>query len=419
MYKENEKKTKEKLVLRIAIFLVLILTVLTTSLNSFAYTTGDQIVAREGTKVPTLMKFGDMYILCTIAEVYKDGNKYFAYCIEPKKDGVEVLGNYNLTISKQITDNRIFSVLKHGYPNKTPKELGVNSAGEAFLATTQAIYTLIFDRSVNDYSPVDSEAGRRTYAAYKQIVVNAKNNPFKEEKAKISINEESEWNLSEDNLFLEKNFSITSSNTNGKYNLSLKNNNIDAEIITMEKARSLNNLSVNSGFTLKVPIKNLEDVGSLDIEISSEAESSVIYEAKPSSSTAQKLAVVGLKTKYDVLNNINVEYFKNETKLELLKVEDKSGLPLEGVAFNIYDSNNELVYENVKTNSEGKIIIEGIIPGKYTVKEIEAKPGYLLSEETIEIELKYNETTEIQIENIKKEVPKKPTPKKVLPQTGY
>lgn len=417
--KIKENITKDKWVFKLISFLILILIFVNISISSFAFSIGENIVAKEGTKVPTLMKFGDMYILCSLAEVYKDGNKYYAYCLEAPKNGVEVLGDYNLTISKKVTDNKIYSVLLHGYPNKSPSELGVKNAGEAFLATKQAIYTLIYDRDVNQYSGLDTDAGRRTYAAYKQIVSNAKKYPYKEIKAEISIEEISDWILSDNNIFVEKEFKVSTNTTSGKYNLFLKNNNINAKLVInndIAEKDNMNNLNLKDEIKLRINVEDLEDCGELKLEVSSKTETSIVYEAKPEISTAQKLAIVGVKEVKDILNNTDVGYFRNETKLEIMKV-DEDDLPLSYVVFNIYNSNNELIYENVRTDKDGKLIIENLLPGKYIIKEIATKPGYILTDEEIEVDVEFNETTEMKIKNEKEKIPEKP--KKVLPQTGY
>ena len=408
-YKEENEKTK--LILKLVTALILILMIFSLFNTVLAYNVGDKIIVKEGSKVPTLMKFGEMYILCSLAEVYKDNNKYFAYCLEAKKDGVEVLGDYNLKITGKMTNNKVFSALMHGYPYKTPKQLGVNNAGEAFLATKQALYTMLYNRSVTDYSPVDSEAGRRTYAAYKKIVANAKKYPYKYIAPKINIEEISEWILTEDNKFLEKSFKVNSNIEKGKYNIFLSNNNIDAEIITTSKNSS--NLDIKEEFKLKVPIEKLDQIGSLDIKANSTIESDIVYEATPNISSAQKLAIIGVKHEKNIEAKINVEYLRNETSLEILKKDKKSNKVLEGVEFNIYNEEKELIYENIKTDKEGKILLEGILPGKYFVKEIKTLKGYILNNEEIEIDIEYNNKTEIVIENIKKEIPKK-----ILPKTG-
>ena len=80
--------------------------------------------------------------------------------------------------------------------------------------------------------------------------------------------------------------------------------------------------------------------------------------------------------------------------------------------------------ETKKTDANGMINFENLYEGKYIVQEIETGDKYILNEEPFEVEIKYNETTNVSVENKEKEEPKKPeeppkTPVKKLPRTGF
>ena len=131
---------------------------------------------------------------------------------------------------------------------------------------------------------------------------------------------------------------------------------------------------------------------------------------------------------------MNIDYYKNNTSLEIIKLDEEKEEPLSYVVFNIYGENNDLVFENVRTDKDGKIFLEGLLPGKYIIKEISTKEGYMLLDEEVE-EPEEPEELEIPEEPEKPEEPKisvepeepkkiilpeKPKqPKKVLPLTGY
>ena len=74
------------------------------------------------------------------------------------------------------------------------------------------------------------------------------------------------------------------------------------------------------------------------------------------------------------------------------------------------------------TDKNGNIIVDDILEGKYYLKEVKAKNGYILDNKLIEIDIKYQENIDIEISNNKIEVKAEPKPKKVeriLPVTGY
>lgn len=96
--------------------------------------------------------------------------------------------------------------------------------------------------------------------------------------------------------------------------------------------------------------------------------------------------------------------FENELKrgnLRIVKVDkDNNEILLDGIKFEIYNSNKELI-KKVVTDEKGEINIKDLPIGKYTIKEIQTKENYKLSEDK-EIEIKWNETKIEKIENEKK-----------------
>ena len=87
---------------------------------------------------------------------YKDENgvRRIAYCVDPDLSGIgwidgEVSG-YNINISKVLEDQRLWRVYRNGYPYVTPKDLGVETEDDAYLATKQAAYWIIRGYKLED-----------------------------------------------------------------------------------------------------------------------------------------------------------------------------------------------------------------------------------------------------------------------------
>lgn len=101
---------------------------------------------------------------------------------------------------------------------------------------------------------------------------------------------------------------------------------------------------------------------------------------------------------------------KNERQhisLEIQKNDSVTGEPIEGVAFGLYigevilDAEGQTVVEKDvlietgKTDSAGKLVFQSDLPhGRYYVKELEKRPGYLDSEEVYLFEADYMEPDE-------------------------
>ena len=72
----------------------------------------------------------------------------------------------------------------------------------------------------------------------------------------------------------------------------------------------------------------------------------------------------------------------------------------------------------IKTNEEGEIVINNMMPGTYYIRETKAKEGYILSSELIKIEVLLNQNIEIYFYNLKEAPPEikidEEEPKKII-----
>ncbi|WP_251867082.1 SpaA isopeptide-forming pilin-related protein [Enterococcus malodoratus] len=78
--------------------------------------------------------------------------------------------------------------------------------------------------------------------------------------------------------------------------------------------------------------------------------------------------------------------FENyQGSVELTKVDtDNSNKRLANAEFQLFDSNQKVIHDQLKTNADGKLEVTDLAPGKYHFKETKAPAGYRLSEKTID-----------------------------------
>lgn len=94
---------------------------------------------------------------------------------------------------------------------------------------------------------------------------------------------------------------------------------------------------------------------------------------------------VELKYKDDKSNIVteNIKITNEKVKCDVVYITSSNdGTFLPNVEINVYDENNNIVY-NGKTNSEGKITIEKLPYGKYYIKQIKVPSGYILNEKIV------------------------------------
>ena len=110
--------------------------------------------------------------------------------------------------------------------------------------------------------------------------------------------------------------------------------------------------------------------------------------------------------KENLEEEINIVNYLKKGKLIINKVGDNF-IPLEGVLFNIYNENNELVYSGL-TNESGLLEVNDLILGSYYIKEMKASSGYQILNDKIYFNILENEeviTINITNERISVKVP--------------
>ena len=93
-------------------------------------------------------------------------------------------------------------------------------------------------------------------------------------------------------------------------------------------------------------------------------------------------------------SSINIEaHFKLitadiiEGKIKIIKTDGNTQTPLEGFAFEIFNSEGEVV-ETIVSDSEGIAVTGPLEPGDYTIKEKYTQEGYILDETVHEIQIR-------------------------------
>ena len=377
---------------------------------------------------PVLLQYGNIKIGTTLAKVNINDKEYPVYCLDVSKPGVAIgkLPEYNVTLKDTIENQEVYRAIINGYPYKTIEELGVKTEEEAFTATKQAVYSMLYNRNVDEYSAINTEAGHRTYNAYRNIVLAARGSNKVYENAKFELKADKEWKKDEENKYLYKNVEL---NANLKSNFDIKLEGDKNNIFKLEKEQIVGKEKDNKKekYILKIDLKDINKFNILGKEIfknlkltaTAEVETNPVYLGKEETGTRQDYAISGVRFKGKEERSLNIDIPKNETKIKIVKISKEEDKKLENVKFELFDKENKSL--GIKTtNKNGEIIYENLIPGKYYLKEIEAKEGYNKLNDLVEIEVKYGEEKEVKVNNekIKIIVNNKKEVKK-LPKTGY
>lgn len=94
---------------------------------------------------------------------------------------------------------------------------------------------------------------------------------------------------------------------------------------------------------------------------------------------------VDLKYKDDKTDIVtkDIKLTNEKVKCDIVYITSSNdGINLKDVEINVYDENNNIVY-NGKTDNNGKITIEKLPYGKYYIKQVKVPSGYILNEEIV------------------------------------
>lgn len=396
------KKINKKI---INIFLVMILLVSSTGIWTNESKAATYIISEAELYSKTQIisfKYKGNPIAVEFVVYKKDGVEYPAYCLNRNQSGVTIDQEYQVNVEKEIENTAIWKVIVNGYPFKTPNELGCNTKLEAYCATKMAVYDVLYNYDWNDFSPM-LEAGERAIKAAEKIAKTAEQSTQTRPTAKIEIiNDKSEWEIDKENPnYVSRTYQVKTNVKSTKYSVSLDKTNLETILVTGKDGNERNEFKEGEIFKISIPIIDLEKDDNFEIKVTADMETWPILYGETPGTNIQDYALTAGYISYEDSKLIQ-KYYKNKTKIEIIKKDTETGIALQGAKFRILNENKEEVYNGLQTNQEGKIAIENILPGKYYIEEIKPPDGYTGYEELIEVELKLNQTYTVNVNNYKK-----------------
>ena len=335
------------------------------------------------------------YLICSIVGFYdKEKNFNPAYCMNRDLVGAEDEAYY-VKVESLLNNNKVWRVIKNGYPYKSAKELGLTSKYDAFAVTKFAVYCILGEAKLDYFkAEKDDEEAIAMLKALKDLVKIGEKGTEKQEDNPLKLQKEGKLK-EEENSYIQE-YSLSSSTDFEKYEISKTEGMPEGSYIADMEGNKNTKFNQGQNFKIIIPKEQMTKDISIKITAKAECKSYIILEGKTTVTKTQNYVVtageMATATTEDTLN-INA----NNAKLIIKKTEENTNKPIEGVKFAIY-KDNKLVQEKL-TDKDGKVSFENLYPGKYTIKELETAEKYILENSLQEIDLEYNEIKEIEITN--------------------
>ena len=346
--------------------------------------------------------------------VDKEGNERIAYCIDQDLDGVGWIpgeyDQYEATITKKIDDEKLWRVYKNGYPYVSPEELGVESEDDAYLATKQAAYFIIKGKSedevyatlrpgqtaINGQTVEDLQRrGSKIVNAIYNLVSIGNNGT--EHIPTNSIQSIGNFKQDSNGQYYSQEYKINSSYSSDAYKIIGIDGAPQGTYIADLNGNLKSVFYGGESFKIIVPKDNIDKDYNIKIRYKKEISSYPIYYAMSNKEGTQNYVVIADKNE-SINNSIDLLIQGNKSNINILKIDEETKKPIEGVKFSVKYEEGENIGEFI-TNKEGKIRIENIYQGKVILKEITTNNEYEIDTTPKEINVEYNSSYNIEITN--------------------
>ncbi len=343
-------------------------------------------------------KFGNVWANVSANLIYYNLNnvRYPAYCItSPDVHGVDEEGSYTVSIEKTLDDVRIWRAIINGYPYKSPAQLGVETDEDAYMATKQAIYSIMFNRDVlNQYRGIDAR-GTKIVNAMNNLVDIGRHGTETPQDPNIQANKIGE--LYEEGDFYIQRYSVSSKVDIKSYYITSTGNLPKNSIIVNSTGTQTDNFNGSEDFFVKIPKSSMDKDIDLIINLQGKCKNYPIFFGKSPNPNWQDYAVT-FDPFGDGVGRAMLNIKTNTGKISINKTDDETSAPISNVKFKLLNENGDVIGE-VITDENGKATFNNLYQGKYILKEIQTDERYILNECEFQVNVLFDKTTVIDVEN--------------------
>lgn len=388
----------------VALLLILLAILPTFSNYALAATEISSALVKNGGECGYHLQFFDTkqnawsYIITHYAYYEHDGKQYPAYCLDKDSPGVgtpEAGNQYTVNVNDVINDVRIWRIAINGYPYQTPENLGVENYLDAFVATKQAIYCIIYNREPSTYFKGGDARGEAIKNAIVRLVDIGRNGSQTPVNTDITTNKIGTFK--EDGEYYSQEYSINSPVETSQYIIKNTNGLPNGSKITNMANNEQSTFNENEHFKVKVPKSQLTADLNITILLQAKCKNYPVFYGKSTVPGTQDYLLT-FDPFGDITGIANLNIKTNTGKIKIIKNDVDTNKPIEGVTFQLSKKDGTVI-ANSTTNSNGEASFTNLYQGNYILKEISTNVNYILNEKTFDINVEYNKTTSQTITN--------------------
>lgn len=388
----------------VALLLILLAILPTFSNYALAATEISSALVKNGGDCGYHLQFFDTkqnawsYIITHYAYYEHDGKQYPAYCLDKDSPGVgtpEAGNQYTVNVNDVINDVRIWRIAINSYPYQTPESLGVENYLDAFVATKQAIYCIIYNREPSTYFKGGDARGEAIKNAIVRLVDIGRNGSQTPVNTDITTNKIGTFK--EDGEYYSQEYSVNSPVETSQYIIKNTNGLPNGSKITNMSNNEQNTFSGNEHFKVRVPKSQITTDLDITILLQAKCKNYPVFYGKSTVPGTQDYLLT-FDPFGDITGVAKLNVKANTGKIKIVKNDMDTNKPIEGVTFQLSKKDGTVI-ANSTTNSNGESTFTNLYQGSYVLKEISTNANYLLNEKAFDINVEYNKTTSQTITN--------------------
>ena len=335
------------------------------------------------------------YVICDIVGHYYQGNFYPAYCLNKELGGVGKAGNYSVDVESVMQNDKVWRVIKNGYPYKNGADLGLSSDYDAFVVTKMAVYCASGQSKLEYFSANDNDAeGQAMLTALKRLV-DIGNNGSETQSSPLKIIKNGDF--VEDGDYYSIKYKVQSTVEIRNYTVTEISNLPEATLVTDTDGNVKTSFSGNQEFKIKIPKNKLSSDIKGKISVKAESKTYPIFYGKTRIAGTQNYVLTG--DSYGAQTaEIDVDVKLNNGKVVVNKIDSETKKPVEGITFALLDQKKNIL-QTATTNAEGKVEFTNLYQGLYIVKETKINEKYEINNNEFSINVEYDKTANLQVEN--------------------
>ena len=336
------------------------------------------------------------YLICSIVGYEdKDGKFNPTYCMNRNLTGAEDLP-YNVTVDSLLDNNKVWRTIKNGYPYKSARELGLSSSYDAYAVTKWAVYCILGEAKLDYYkAEKDDKEAVAMLKALKKLVKIGQEGTEKQDDNPLIIQGLGDFKESGEYYYQE--YKVTSTADFNEYKISKKNNMPKNAFIANTKGEKTATFKNDENFRVMIPKESMNKDIDLEIQISASCESYVILYGKTTVTNTQNYVVTAGK-KSTATQKINLKKSVNTGKIRINKTDSETSKPIEGVEFELRDSNGKVVAKE-SSNKDGIVEFTGLYQGNYKIVETKPNQNYIITQTEFDVDVEYDKITFKDIQN--------------------